>query len=339
MKPLTPYEEKHSDAPDEFAEFLGSGEELVSLHTLGGYDNPFITDGIYQRIPEETSYLHCCANCGKIDNYKVTDLVACSNCGAPLTFNEDERIKYKVNDAALAKFISDSIGCSICRQYQKTAWIFGQLNGHDVFFVSKPTEKICRSIKSSDNAVLIVGENNLDAIPEGILNRTIQLSRLLYAYDGHLNIAQEILSEKITLKPPAAVAPCKRGTMGKYVQAYKRMIVAWLGELKANKTTGEPTKKWIQNWFIKNVPGMKVISVRQIYRHLNALLGRTDNKANFDTQFMLYWTICKDGKRIQEFSSADMNDKMIKAMETHNATIKTMRSCDAAEYADKIALR
>ena len=319
---LVPEEKIYNDAPDEFAEFLDSGETEVSLCDLGGLANPFVKEGIYKRKD------------------------ATADCTS-----------FTIDHPALAEFLSKGLGCTVCRQFKKTGWQFGNLRGYDVYFACFPTAGMYRALESMPNSVLIIGQNTPKALPPEIAVRVIFLSRLLFVKDGGLHFANEIIRLKIPMpdkgdegdKAQKEKPPKKQGhpPVQVYTPYYLSMMGVWLDKLRKEGGTGRPPKEWIVDWLQDKGPSCcrRGLSQRQIYRHIDKLTspappakGKPDFRSDV---FTAHWNGCLDSDYVSHFSVEDLTNAIMKAFDVakkmgYDIRPKVMRNMDAADYADKV---
>ena len=350
-----PQEKIYNDAPDEFAEFLDSGEQTVTLEKLGGENNPFIKAGIYQRLPPPVCH---CEDCD-INRLPDFDPIEAEHICDQCRENNDRKaqiVTYSIDHLALAEFISNGIGCTICRQFQR-GWLFGTLRGYNVYFACAPTAGMYRAITTSEKSVLIIGKNNPKLLPKGLEHKVIFLSRLLYVDDGILNFAPEAIEEKIPVsrrerrraeRPTGEITKKhSRPPIHVYTPYYIAMIREWLEELRREKKTGKPEYKWITEWMHEHchIQGLEPVGERQIRRHVAKLVAEMPDNPKRDKRspsFALYWDGCEDENFIARFSEEDVNSLILKTFKTAQATgfkVRPMRGMDAAEYADKVKIR
>lgn len=351
----------YNDAPDEFAEFLDSGEHLVSLKKLGGIKNPFIKAGIYkpERPDDLFSFHTICPSCGceayGTLSYDLTDTVdfkcGCLTCLHEFKLEASECTYYEIDHAALAEFVSKGIGCLVCRQFQKTGWLFGTLRGYNVYFACSPTKGMYRALTTSDKSVLIIGKNNPKLLPEELGQKVILLARLLFVKDGELHFAQEAIEEKIppsrrkasTETKPASSTPIKRfrPPIQIYTPYYLAMVKAWISQLRANHGKYErPPMKWMQAWMYENGPFEgKRLCERQMYRHIEAMTAETSND-KIDKRnpiFTMFYNGCESMSFVENFFEKDLVAEIQKTMQRATKIpgfrLRPMRTCDAAEIA------
>lgn len=348
-----PNEKIYNDSPDEFAEFLDGKAQTVTLMELGGVDNPFIKAGIYRQIQSQCNCDNCEINHG--EDYIVGEEIICRECRLKAEAQKANP-SYAIDHPVLAEFISNGIGCKICRQFQKTGWLFGNLRGHDVYFACVPTPKIYRAVASTPNSVLIIGQNSPKDLPPALLPRVIFLSRLIFARDGALNFAQEAIEEKIPLphgrkssgrgqdesKPKRRQA---RPPIQVYTPYYLQMMAVWLDDLRKKGKTGQPTKEWISQWMLENGPSFnrRRLAERTIYRHLDRLMSLespgTDKPDFRSSEFTAHWNGCLDHNYVTRFSMKDITGEIMRAFTVARKfgfDVKPMRNMDAADFADKV---
>lgn len=353
----------YNDAPDEFAEFLDSGATFVSLKKLGGAENPFVKAGIYTECAPEDEICTMCPECGQEQIvYRTEKLVThkhmpvtCERCGHPHLVYLSEFRLFTIQHDVLAEFISKGIGCSICRQYKKTGYMFGKLRDYDVYFACSPTPGMYKALESTPKSVLIIGKNNPQLLPPSLAPRVIYLARLLYVQDGKLNFAPEAIEEKIPLPPKSEPKkkekdpekPTKkhsRPPIHVYTPYYLEMIHEWLKELRRDEKTGKPEYKWITAWMHEHchIQGLEPVGERQIRRHVKKLIAEMPDNPKRDKRspsFALYWDGCEDENFIARFSEEDVNSLILRTFKTAQETgfkVRPMRGMDAAEYADKV---
>ena len=352
----------YNDAPDEFAKFLDSGNYVVTLGELGGLGNPFVTKGIYKKrhleTPEGYGYT-VCPKCGDLlDLYflEEDDTITCENRQhGPWTFEvkEEDCTFYEIDHHALADFMSTGLGCRVCRQF-KDGWLFGKLRGYDVYFACTPTEGMYRALESTPKSVLVIGQNTPKNLPPALATRVIYLSRLLYVKDGTLHFANEAVEDKIPLpRGRSAKATKQDETPAKnpshlpvqiYTPYYLMMMGVWLEKLQKEGKHGRPKKPWIAKWLHTNGPsflrGREPLSPRQIYRHINALTGKTRApKGKPDcrsAEFIVRWDGCRDMAYVSRYTGEGLADAILKASESSRKLgyeIGPTRSVDAATLA------
>ncbi len=310
-----PAARKYNDAPDAFAEFLDSGKDAVSLAELGGDGNPFIKAGIYARNAGE----ECC----------------------------------RVDRAALAEFLSGGLGCTVSRRFQR-GWFFGKLRGYDVYFACSPVDGMYKALATTEKSVLIIGRNNPERLPDGLLKRVLFLSRLLYVKNGRLEFAMEAVEEKIPPEPGAAKAQKReperrqsRPPVQVYAPYYLEMMADWMARLKAEGRTGRPSKGWIADWLKENGPPCarsRRLTERTVYRHIGLLASSEAPEADaLDCRspvFKAHWEGCENPRYVARFTVDDLTDAIMKAFETAKSlgfSVKTMRAMDAADFAERRA--
>lgn len=361
-----PQEKIYNDAPDEFAKFLDNGDLIVSLRNLGGTDNPFVKAGIYKpEEPDEFSFYHAtCPICGveayadePADEYGLVHFkCGCSDCGYRFELELDECTYYQIDHLALAEFISNGIGCNICRQFQR-GWLFGKLRDYDVYFACSPTAGMYKALESTPKSVLIIGKNTPKLLPSQLAPHVIYLSRLLFVQDGKLNFAPEAIEEKIPVsrrerrraeRPTGEITKKhSRPPIHVYTPYYIAMIREWLEELRREQKTGKPEYKWITEWMHEHchIQGLEPVGERQIRRHVAKLIAEMPDNPKRDKRspsFALYWDGCEDENFIARFSEEDVNSLILRTFKTAQATgfkVRPMRGMDAAEYADKVKMR
>ena len=357
----------YNDAPDEFAEFLDSGRYEVSLSDLGGVNNPFVKEGIYRECCFRAEYAAdyygqyaYCPDCGNkfyfnhdFDKYNCLEW-KCEDCGSELFIYENDSIHFTIEHARLAEFMSKGLGCSVCRQFKKTGWLFGKLRGYDVYFACTPTAGMYRALESTPNSILVIGQNTPKNLPPALATRVIYLARLLYVKDGALHFANEVVGEKIPLpRGHTAKATKQDETPAKnpshlpvqiYTPYYLMMMGVWLEKLQKEGKHGRPKKPWIAKWLHKNGPsflrGREPLSPRQIYRHINALTGKTRApKGKPDcrsAEFIIRWDGCRDMAYVSGYTGEGLADAILKASESSRKLeyeIGPTRSVDAATLA------
>ena len=341
----------YNDAPDEFAEFLDSGAQTVTLEELGGKDNPFIKAGIYKQIPVRERDCTRCPTKGKPTVFPFSiDALSCEEC-KELVQHEKENPQYVIDHPALADFISKGIGCSISRQFKKTGWLFGNLRGYDVYFACVPTPGMHRALEASPKSILIIGMNTPKSLPEKLAPRVVYLSRLLYVQNAQLNFAMEAIDEKIPPERRRARRAEKRRAPRKqsrpsihvYAPMYLTMIRNWLCDLHEKNTTGTPSVKYVNGWMRRNckIDGVEPVGEWQTRRHLDVLSGKKEYE-NIDPTFSIYWNGCSSPSFISENYNKDISKTIINLFKVANSTgfkVSPMRGMDAAEYADKVAQR
>ncbi len=357
----------YNDAPDEFAEFLDSGRYEVSLSDLGGVNNPFVKEGIYRECCFRAEFAAdyygqyaYCPDCGEkfyfnhdFAKYNCLEW-KCDKCGSELFIYENDSIHFAIENARLAEFMSKGLGCSVCRQFKKTGWLFGKLRGYDVYFACVPTEGMYRALESAPKSVLVIGQNNPKNLPPALAPRVIYLSRLLFVKDGALHFANEVVEEKIPMrrdggsresgqKGKRAKGNPKRGRIHKYAQHYLTMMAEWFEILRREKRIGRPSIEWMADWLYEHnaSPSRKRLSDRQIYRHIKALTEASSKNGKPDrpyAEFVAHWYGCEDSQFVDNFSGKSLADVILKlfpSVKIGGNDIKPMRSMDAAEFADK----
>ena len=350
---MTDIQKIYNDAPDEFAEFLDSGAQTVTLEELGGKDNPFIKAGIYKQIPvEECKCDTCDINTLPglfLDGEEEEEI--CGNCRAKVEAKK-KNPDYAIDHSALADFISKGIGCTISRQFKKTGWLFGSLRGYDVYFACVPTPGMYHALEASPKSILIIGMNTPKSLPEKLAPRVIDLSRLLYVKDAKLNFAMETIEEKIPQEDHRPRRYEKRGHTARrqsrpsihvYAPMYLTMIRNWICDLHEKNTTGTPSVKYVNGWMRRNckIDGVEPVGEWQTRRHLDVLCGKKECE-NIDPTFSIYWNGCSSPSFISENYNKDISKTIINLFKVADRTgfkVSPMRNMDAAEYADKVAQR
>lgn len=358
----------YNDAPDEFAEYLDSGRYEVSLSDLGGANNPFVKEGIYREccFREEFAadyygqYAYC-PDCGNkfyfnhdFDKYNCLEW-KCEDCGSELFIYENDTLHFTIEHARLAEFMSKGLGCSVCRQFKKTGWLFGKLRGYDVYFACNPTAGMYRALESTPKSILVIGQNTPKNLPPALATRVIYLSRLLFVKDGTLHFATEAVEEKIPL--PQGEAHSESGSKGKlvkkppkrwpiqvYAPFYLSMMAEWLDILRKEGSVGQPTKEWMVDWLYKHgaSPNRKRLSIRQIYRHIDVMTtdlppakGKRDLRVPV---FGISWNGCEDKAYVATYSVDDITTAIMNAYDNAKKMgfdVKPMKNMDAADFADK----
>lgn len=358
----------YNDAPDEFAEFLDSGRYEVSLSDLGGVNNPFVKEGIYRECCFRAEYAAdyygqyaYCPDCGNkfyfnhdFDKYNCLEW-KCEDCGSELFIYENDSLHFTIEHARLAEFMSKGLGCSVCRQFKKTGWLFGKLRGYDVYFACTPTAGMYRALESTPKSVLVIGQNTPKNLPPALATRVIYLSRLLFVKDGTLHFANEAVEEKIPLpqgeahsqsglKEKQTKKPPRRWPIQVYAPFYLSMMAEWLDILRKKDMVGQPTKEWMREWLYKHgaSPNRKRLSTRQIYRHIDVMTSdQPPEKGKPDLRvpvFGTHWNGCEDRAYVATYSVKDLAGAIMKAYDEAKDMgfdVGPMRGMDAADFADK----
>lgn len=352
----------YNDAPDEFAEFLDSGASTVSLHKLAGIENPFVKTGIYKEILTESDTCTVCPHCGLEQIVSLTEegrvskkqSSVCEMCHNQFQVSLDEFRLFEIQHDVLAEFISQGVGCSICRQFKKTGWQFGKLRDYDVYFACSPTPGMYKALESTPKSVLIIGKNNPKYLPPSLATRVIYLSRLLFVNDGKLNFAPEAIEEKVPMprhehrrtekNPEKPTKKHSRPPIQVYTPYYLCMICEWIDELRKKGQTGKPPFKWITRWLFLHchIQGVAHVGERQVRRHVEKLIASTPDNPKRDKRsatFAVYWKECESERFVQVFSKKDVAKTITEAFDVAMKTgfkVSLMRGMDAADFADKV---